>query len=199
MTEPATFAEEKQRFNSLLQRIRDGSEDAAREFVDAYGQAILRAVRRKLNRKLRSRFDSADLLQSVWASFFADRQAIDSFSGPAAVVAYLQETARNKIGEKYRQMYHRQKCPVAHEEPLDKYVDSSGLGANIPGGDPTPSEAVSFQESYDQVASSISPEMQQMLEMQRHGDTYEDIAREFGVSARTIRRIFRRLRHKHNL
>jgi RNA polymerase sigma-70 factor (ECF subfamily) len=199
MTQPATFAEEKQRFNLLLQQIREGSEEAARQFIDEYGEAILRAVRRKLSRKLRTRFDSADFLQSVWASFFADREAIGSFAGPQAVVAYLQETARNKIGEQYRKMYRRQKSPVAREEPLANYADNSNREPNFFGTEPTPSENVSFKESFERISNDIPEELQQMLEMQRHGDTYEDIAREFGVSARTVRRIFRRLRHKHNL
>ncbi len=199
MNRSATFAEEKERFHLLLQRIREGSEEAAREFVDEYGAAILRAVRRKLSRKLRSRFDSADFAQTVWASFFADREAIASFQDPAAIVAYLQESARSKVKNEYRRLFRRQTDSVAREEPLANYANGRHLEPNLPGSDPTPSEAVSFQESYDRICNDIPPHLQQMLEMQRHGDTYEDIAREFGVSTRTIRRIFRRLRHKHNL
>jgi len=49
----------------------EGSEDAAREFVATYGPPILRVVRRQMNKCLRSKYDSIDFEQSVWASFFA--------------------------------------------------------------------------------------------------------------------------------
>src|SRR5437870_4945509 len=45
---------DRDEFKNLMQRVRDGSEDAARELLDRYGEHILRVVRRKLSRELRS-------------------------------------------------------------------------------------------------------------------------------------------------
>jgi hypothetical protein len=39
-------------FATLMQRVREGSEDAAWELVQLYGEAIRRAVRRALNERL---------------------------------------------------------------------------------------------------------------------------------------------------
>ena len=66
---------DKHDFPSLMQQISMGSEDAAWELVERYGELIRRAVRRVLNKKLRSKFDSLDFVQLVWSSFF--RAAID--------------------------------------------------------------------------------------------------------------------------
>ena len=53
-------------FRSLICHVREGSEDAAWDLVEQYGEAIRRAVRRALNERLRSKFDSLDFVQLVW-------------------------------------------------------------------------------------------------------------------------------------
>ena len=55
---------------SSLARIKNGDEEAAREFLSRYESKVRLVVRRQLPRLLRSRFDSIDFLQSVWGSFF---------------------------------------------------------------------------------------------------------------------------------
>src|SRR5947209_4816813 len=51
---------DRDEFKNLMRRVQEGSEDAARELLDRYGEHILRVVRRKLSRQLRSKFDSVD-------------------------------------------------------------------------------------------------------------------------------------------
>src|SRR5262249_14283511 len=67
-----TMVDSQQELRGLMERIRAGSQEAARELCDRYGSHILRVVRRKLDKKLRSKFDSVDFLQSVWTSFFVN-------------------------------------------------------------------------------------------------------------------------------
>src|SRR5262245_41197954 len=59
-----------QAHRALLERIRAGDEVAARELLARYEAQVRLVVRRQLPKLLRSRFDSLDFLQSVWASFF---------------------------------------------------------------------------------------------------------------------------------
>src|SRR5262249_36628315 len=83
-------------FTALMQRVRSGSQDAAQQLVEQYGQHILRVIRRMLHKKLRSKFDSLDFQQDVWASFFAD-QPQKTFDRPEALAAFLAKVARNKV------------------------------------------------------------------------------------------------------
>ena len=89
-------------FTSLIRRVREGSEDAAWELVDQYGEAIRRAVRRALNERLRSKFDSLDFVQIVWNSLFRVRDKLDRFDRPEELTAYLVTMARNKVGMEVR-------------------------------------------------------------------------------------------------
>src|SRR5277367_1887044 len=82
-------------FRELLHRVLDGSEDAARQLQEQYGEYIIMAVRRRMPRRLRSKFDSVDFVQDVWASFF--RTAERQFSSPDHLVAYLTRMAQNKV------------------------------------------------------------------------------------------------------
>lgn len=72
----------QQVFASLMQRVREGSQDAAHELFQQYGPHILRIVRRKLHKTMRSKYDSSDFVQAVWASFFAIEPAQYHFEAP---------------------------------------------------------------------------------------------------------------------
>src|SRR6516225_2591750 len=87
----------------LLERIKDGDEDAARELLSRYESKVRLVVRRQLPRLLRSRFDSIDFLQSVWGSFFhrIQTEPID-LNEEENLIAFLAWAARNKVIDEYR-------------------------------------------------------------------------------------------------
>src|SRR5262245_27253345 len=83
-------------FRTLMTRARDGSQQAARELFERYGQRLLDAIRRRLRHPLRTRFDSADFAQDVWASFFTG--ALERhFDNADELLAYLARMAKNKV------------------------------------------------------------------------------------------------------
>ena len=62
---------ESSEFSEFIRRIRAGDDQAARELVERYEPVIRRQVRVRLSDpRLSSLFDSADVCQSVMASFF---------------------------------------------------------------------------------------------------------------------------------
>ena len=85
--------DDEQDFRDLMRQVQAGSEEAARRLCDVYGSHILRVVRRRLPDHLRSKFDSIDFVQDVWASFFADPPQELGFDNPNALVAYLVRRA----------------------------------------------------------------------------------------------------------
>src|SRR5215211_2626321 len=76
-------------FRELLTRAQQGSEDAARELYEKYVAHVLRCVRNRMWRRLRSKFDSQDFVQSVWKSFFHDGGKLPDFQTPADLMSYL--------------------------------------------------------------------------------------------------------------
>ena len=117
------MAEESKSLSELLERALKDSETSAQEIVDRYGTYILRAVRRRLNKKLRSKFDSTDFVQAVWASFFALTPERLQFERPKELVDFLMGLARNKVVDAVRQRMETQKYDVNRELPLnDSFV-----------------------------------------------------------------------------
>src|SRR5271170_5545939 len=109
------MADESREFACLMQRVSAGSQDAARELVERYGAHILRIVRRNLNRRLRAKFDSADFVQAVWASFIALPLDRYNFEQSEALVGFLFHLARNKVVEAVRQRLQTQKYNINRE------------------------------------------------------------------------------------
>jgi len=106
-------------FERLMEGVRSGSEEAAWELVATYGESLRRAVRRVLNGKLRSKFDSFDFVQLVWKSFFCATNAAQQCKSPEELVAFLSSMARNKVRMEIRKRLKSPGYDVGRERPLD--------------------------------------------------------------------------------
>ena len=186
--------EQPKSLSELLERARQDSEGSAQEIVERYGPYILRAVRRRLNKKLRSKFDSVDFVQAVWASFFALPADRFQFQRPQQLVDFLMGLARNKVVDAVRQRLETQKYDVNRELPL---YDSSAVDARevrAPG--PTASQVAIAKEEWQRAQDSAVPREERIVNWIQRGQSLESIAREIGVSVKTIRRVLERIRQR---
>src|SRR5262249_27573823 len=153
-----------------------GSEEAARELYERYGSHIRRIVRRNLNKKLRSKYDSSDFVQAVWASFFADEQA-RRLDNPEALMAFLGQVAKNKVVEVFRQR-HTEKYNINREPSLEGSAACQAV--RVPAPQPTPSQVAVANERWDQMVKTLPIHQQGILDMARQGDNYQEIAAKLG-------------------
>ncbi len=180
-----------QEFLALMQRIRDGSEDAAQELFERYGPHIFRVVRRQLHRNLRSKYDSADFAQAVWASFFAVHPGRLRFDSPEALIAYLAELARNKVIDVTRQRFRTLKYNVGREQSLEQSEDR---GQQLPASrEPTPSQVVRAKERLDEIVSNLTETQQRVITLLLEGHSHQEIATRLELNERTIRRLVRKV------
>ncbi len=185
------MAKGDQEFATLMQRIREGSQEAAQELFERYGPHIFRVVRRQLHRNLRSKYDSADFAQAVWASFFAVHPARRSFDGPEALISYLAELAKNKVIDATRQRFRTVKYNVGREESLER---SETVKRQLPTSrEPTPSQVVRAKERWDQIVANLSENQQRVITLLLEGYTHQEIAEELDLNERTIRRLVRKV------
>jgi RNA polymerase sigma-70 factor (ECF subfamily) len=176
-------------FHGLMQRVMKGSEEAARELFREYGPYLIVAIRRHLTKRMRSKFDSLDFAQDVWASFFAESRDLRAFTSPKELVAFLGKLARNKIVDARR---HRltQKRASSKEMSLDDSVrvDRSGIA----GSEPTPSQIVMRQEEWDAFLGEKPEAYRHIFVLLSEGKSHEEIAAELGLHRRTVDRIIQR-------
>src|SRR5919197_6187871 len=101
--------------DNLLARLCSGDAAAGEQVFLAYEPYLRKAVRRQLPPPLRAKFDSADILQSVWADVLRGfRDAGWRFTDVDHLRGFLFIATRNRLIDLIRQ--HRQ--AVEREEPL---------------------------------------------------------------------------------
>jgi RNA polymerase sigma-70 factor (ECF subfamily) len=178
-------------FASLLDRLGKGSDGAARLLIDAYGPHILRVVRRRLSKQMRSKFDSIDFVQAVWTSFFARREEMGKFTRPEDMVAFLGAMAANKVIDEARTRTRTETRDVRREELLEPGYARHDAALAAP--QPSPSEAVAIQDLWEAMLEGQPSHYRRMLQLRRSGLPYEEIARQLGVNAKTVRRVIEKI------
>jgi len=188
------MAQNDTEFKKLLKEIQEGSEEAARIFLDKYGAYILRVIRQRLARRLRSKFDSSDFLQDVWASFFRDPPPPEAFSEREALLNFLAQMARNKVNQTNRQRLERRRYADKPENSLDGSARFAADG--LEGMEPTPSEVAVAREKWVDIVAGSKPEHEKILLLLHEGYTHEEIAGLLGLSAKSVQRLVSKLRER---
>jgi len=180
--------EQASEFARLVSGLRAGDPACAEALCRRFAPYIRAAVRRQLHPRLRTRMDSLDLVQDVWASFLAIPTERYAFETETALVAFLTRLAQNRAVEVFRQRFETQKDDITREiaggDDHNRYASSG----------PTPSQWAIAGEEWERLVNRFPAGHRAILELLREGHTNEDVARLASVSLSTVNRIVRRLR-----
>lgn len=174
-------------FRHAILSVRQGDSDAVWELIKEYGPHIHRYVKRKLDRRMRSKFDSVDFVQMVWASIFRHPSQLATFNEPSDLLRFLYTMARNKVYDEYRRRLHTGKYNVTLERSMGDQAQEL-----LEGGGPTPSEIAMAREKWDEMVGR-SERTKQVVELRIGGATYEEIGQALGIHERTARKIIDQL------
>lgn len=172
-------------FETLLNRLRIGDEDAAWQLVCEYGPHVMAVVRRRMNRQIRVRLDSQDLAQAVWKSFFVDVACMSRIRSPEELMGHLVRMTQHKLIDAYRRHLYAANSGAIHERPLD-LDDSQGERIASPEG--TPSQFAIMRERWQKMLADASPMARKILRRRMKGESFEEIAASLGISARSAKR-----------
>lgn len=177
-------------FDALMRDVMAGSEAAAQQLFKDYEPLLLHAIRRRLNKHIRSKFDSLDIAQDVWASFFAEIPEKRQFESPEHLMAFLTTLAKNKVVDTTRHTLMTQKRNPNREQSLD---DSQRFDkANLAGPQATPSQIVMSQEEWSAFLRRQPLVYRRVFILMVEGKTATEIADELHIDAKTVRRIMAR-------
>lgn len=180
-------------FRELTDRLKEGSEEAFLEILQDYSPYVMRSVRRSLDRRLRTRFDSQDFAQLVWMTVHEHRDRLAECRSPDSLVALLVTIAKRKVRHEFRRHLQAEKQNIGREHAIgnDSFV--------IPLPDHTaehPSQVVIAQEQWNLMVSEEPEKYRRILELRRDGLTLGEIAEQVGVNERTVRRVIQKLTDK---
>jgi RNA polymerase sigma factor (sigma-70 family) len=180
--------DEAKDFALLVEQVRAGSAEATREFIDKYAPCLQRAVRRRLNARLRSRFDTQDFVQAIWASFFARLPTIRRVEQPHVALRFLERLARNKLVDEHRRFLRTEKRDLRREICADDLTVTRVVGRRPL----RPSEVAVAREEYSRLVDGSPAHYQRILELRVSGESVGQIGRRLQMNERSIRRVLRR-------
>ncbi len=88
-------------FSELLAKARDGCPRATEQLYAIYAKRLFTVVRRRIGSRLRQKFDSGDVIQSVFVEVLRDLPRFED-RGELAFRHWLYIKTENKVRSKYR-------------------------------------------------------------------------------------------------
>jgi RNA polymerase sigma-70 factor (ECF subfamily) len=168
--------------NALLARWSLGDAAAAREAILACEPYVRMVVRRRLSERARARFDSRDVVQSVWVRVLQNLcRSTRSFPDAGRLRGYLAATATHLLIDRLR--HHR--ASLDAERPLAATREDQVA----PRRQESPSELAQADDVWERIRAICPPKHRELLELKRQGLSLSAIAERTGLHEGSIRRI----------
>ena len=167
--------------DTLLQKLNSGDPAAAEQIFVAYEPFLRMVVRRRLSAALRAKFDSVDIVQSVWADLLDGfRKTKWSFQNADQLRAFLVKVTRNRFIDRLRQ----------HREALDRELPMHDGGIEaLAASSSRVSEIVRADELWHQMLEVCPPAHYELLKLKRQGASLAEIATRTRLHQSSVRRI----------
>jgi RNA polymerase sigma-70 factor (ECF subfamily) len=166
-------------FHELLDRLRAGDEDAARELIDRYGDLVRREIRFRLrDSRLFRVVGESDLFRSAMSRFIWGLQ-LGKFDvhSPAELAGLLRKIAERRVCGASR-FWLAQCRDVRRHADLGNSPETMYASA-----DPTPSKALSEKELVAETIARLPESVRQELRWRQDGLGWAQIAERMGPAA----------------
>lgn len=166
----------------LFERLKRGDVSAAEKVFLFYEPYLRLLVRRQLSVALRAKFDSPDIVHSVWVDVLRGfRESGCRFTSAEHLRAYLIRATRNRFIDHLRQ--HRK--ALDQEQPLES-LDDEELR---PSPEPAPDARLREDELWSELLALCHPDHRDLLLLKRQGCPLAEIAARTQLHEGSVRRI----------
>lgn len=177
--------------DELIARARAGDQAAWEELFRTCYPKVIRVVRRKLNRPLRSLYDSTDFVSDVMKSLAANLDRLD-FPSLGSLIAFLAQAAEQKVIDEYRRR-HTLKRDVTRERALVTANGTDIMPLALASADPTASQVAQASEVRERLLAGQDESERTVIELRRLGYTNNEIAERTGWNIRRVQRYLKDL------
>ncbi len=147
----AKSVSDQEKFKAFICRVRAGDEKAAEELVEMYEPLVRRELRIKMtDRRMARLFETVDVCQSIWSSFFV-RVAAGQYDleSPQQLAKLLLAIAKNKLASQARKN-HAQKRDVSRLSSTQQEL------TRLPDEQESPSASVTMGELFAKIQGCLS-------------------------------------------
>lgn len=181
----------------LLTLAREGDRSALDQLCSVYCERVRRLVRFRMNRKLRSKLDSMDLVQDALLHALKGLEGF-TYSNEGDFTRWLSKVVENELRGNLRKL-HADKRDIRKEVRLRRHrptTAGSFAGPVGPIETTSPSAIMSKKEDLDRLERAIdelNPQYKEVIILAKiEGLSYKAIASKLGKSAEAVRKLVSR-------
>jgi RNA polymerase sigma factor (sigma-70 family) len=176
--------------SKALQEAQEGNSSAWETVFRECYPKVRRVVRRKLNRSMRSLYDSTDFASDVMKSLAANLNQLH-FPSIDSLIAFLAQVAEQKVIDEHRRR-HTLKRDVTRERPM--FAGDADFGPiQVPSGDPTASQVAQAHEIRERLINRGNETERIIIALRQEGYSTADIAEKTGWNIRKVQRFLKDL------
>jgi RNA polymerase sigma-70 factor, ECF subfamily len=182
-------------FAGVMERLRDGEDEAAREIFARYTRQLVALARRRLDARLAAKVDAEDVVQSAYKSFFVRQRAGQLDVGDwKSLWGLLTVITLRKIAD--RAAHFRRDKRDASREVTAAPGEKSPACELAMDREPGPEEAALLAEIVEKLMRELDADERPILELSLRGYTTAEIGEELGRAERSVRRLRERIRKR---
>jgi RNA polymerase sigma factor (sigma-70 family) len=151
---------------------------------------VRRVVRRKLNRSMRSLYDSTDFASDVMKSLVANLNQLN-FVSVESLFKFLAQVAEQKVIDEYRRQ-HTFKRDVTRERRFSADDREAGP-VHLPSGEPTASQQAQANEVQERLLDRQDETERTIIDLKHQGYSTADIVDKTGWNIRKVQRFLKDL------
>jgi len=177
---------------TLMQRFRDGDQDAAAQLFERYVGKLVSLAQRNLSSQLGRRIDAEDVVQSAFRSFFRGtrdgRFQLESGQDLWRLLAVMTVTKLKKQVEFHtaaKRDFQMERSP-SPDDPHPAH--------NRTIEEPSPADSLALVEQIDRISAQLGRDQQRIFAMRLEGHQVEEIGAAIGISERTVRRVLDKIK-----
>jgi RNA polymerase sigma-70 factor (ECF subfamily) len=171
--------------DGLLQRLKAGDSAAAGEIFRKYEPYLRMVVRRQLSPSLRAKFDSLDVVQSVWVHLLRGfRSSGWHFKNTAHLQAFLVQLTRHRFIDRLR----RHRRMLEYERPLGRLAPVDPTATAV--------DQTNATDLWETLLRYTPPAYHEILQLKRDGAETAEVAARTGYHPGSIRRILHELKER---
>ena len=177
-----------------MQKLQAGDESAAFDVFHEYATRLAGLARTRLQGAIAAKVEPADIVQSVFRSFFVrQREGQFELDGWNSLWSLLTVITLRKCGKQVD--YFLAACRhVGRETPAPRKGEDTYASCQAISREPTPEESAQLIETIETILRELSERDRKIVEKTLQGATPESISIEIQCSERTVERVRAKLR-----
>ena len=188
-------------FNYKTQRLislaKNGDKSALDRLFKVYSERVLRIVRLRMGRELRSKMESMDLVQDAFISALRGLEDF-TYANEGDFLRWMSRIAENRIRDNLEKL-HADKRDIRKEIPLNnnrQAEQDSFVGVKGPVDSTTPSVIMSRREDFNKLEKAmdkLKPEYKKVILLAKmEGMSHKEIAERLNKNSHSTRSLLAR-------